>query len=290
MPWVKANSVTGSLSKEYGNASGWAITQGDIVFTKIDLTQVQSPMPLFTFIGGILAFIAFFLGMLFPGKNFVILVIIGGLLATVGAFWALGGVTEYIYGGYNSISTSTGAFICLIASFITFFVGMFKLWWQKREIAEIKEEMKEEVKIGKTIATPLLYVNELMSLEERLMWGFIFGSVLFVIGFLGALVSRHAWNRDYFSSFEFFEIYFFPLWGFINGVVRRNRYYLCVEGVGFSGRRGRLYEWTSFNDFTIDNDKKQFKLNKSGGVLKLTTVKHFDRAKEILTQFIHPKE
>ena len=288
-PWIKYTSGTGSLSTEHGNATGWAITQGDITFKDADIFQTQSPLPLFTFFGGILAFIGCLLSIPSSRKITGVLVVIGGLLATIGAWWALGGVTSYSMGGIQSISVSTGAIVCLIAGFLTFVIGLYKFGEKGRQKKET-EGPEEEVKIGKKTATPLLYVNEFKPMEERLMWGFIWGSVLFVIGLLSALMGRHAYNRDYFSSFEIFELFVFPLWGIIYGVVRRNRYYLCVEGVGFPGRWGRLYEWSLFNDFTIDDNKKQFILKRPKGTLKLTTMKHFDEAKEILSQFIHPKE
>jgi len=56
MLWMTGNIGISPWTRNVGTASGWDIAKGDVTFNSIDLTREQSPLPLFTLAGGIIAF------------------------------------------------------------------------------------------------------------------------------------------------------------------------------------------------------------------------------------------
>ena len=137
-------------------------------------------------------------------------------------------------------------------------------------------------------ATPILYVKEPRTMKERIQGAVVF----FVIGLvLFTVVFPVLWAFQAFGSFSLANaigIIVVTLIGFF--IPSGRNFYLCEEGVSFPGRGGRFYPWASFSKFTIDDGKKIFKLKTSRGSIQLSTMKHFDEAKEILLKYIVPKQ
>ena len=130
MPWVSGNIGISPWRENVGTASGWDITQGDVTFKGLDLTQKQSPLPLFTLAGGIIVFLFSFLGILTTKRFFGVPIFIGGLLAMVGAMWAYGGTWQaniYIEQSPQYITIGKGVIECLTAGVVDCIIGIISM-------------------------------------------------------------------------------------------------------------------------------------------------------------------
>jgi hypothetical protein len=134
MPWVTVYTGTAKWHTEIGKASGWDITQRDISFKGIDLTQERSILPLFSFAGGIIALIPCVFGLFSSNRFLGIPLIVGGFLAMIGAIWALGDIFQaniYIEQSPDVMTITDGVINCLIASFSVLVIGIIRILWKQ---------------------------------------------------------------------------------------------------------------------------------------------------------------
>jgi hypothetical protein len=148
--------------------------------------------------------------------------------------------------------------------------------------------MADTVKIGNTMVTPILYVDEAKPIAERLIWGIVLFIMSFILFIVVGVTHLH-YSSGYFSWADIAVVVVLTIYGFFFAS-GRNKFYLCEEGVGFPGRNGRLYPWNSLSDLVVNSEKKIFQMKTPKGILKIQTRKKFEEAKQILEQHISPNQ